>query len=278
MLRASFLALTLLLATVLARPALAEGVSELFRDVSTRPGVSVPISLIIPKNVEGAAILLPGGNGLIGIEEDGAGTGRARIKREGNFLVRSRQLFAARGVAVAVMDSPSARREEGMGAGFRISEAHAEDLRALARFVAQATGCKPWLIGTSMGTISAAWGAERLGDDIAGVVLTSSVTRTGKGWSLPGRFHRAALNPGLASVRVPALVTAHRGDACALTPPADARELLDAFQAAPRKALLYFEGGLSPISDPCEAKAQHGYYGIEPQVVEGITTFMLQAP
>lgn len=275
--RATFFVLTLLLSAALARPALAQSVPELFREVPTRPGVSVPIALLIPMNAQASAILLPGGNGLIGIEEDGAGTGRARIRREGNFLVRSRQLFAAQGLAVAVMDSPSVRREDGMGAGFRISEAHAEDLHALARYVAQATGRKPWLIGTSMGTISAAWGAEQLGDDIAGVVLTSSVTRTGKRWGLPGRFDRAALNPGLASVRVPALVTAHRGDACALTPPADAPELLDAFRAAPRKELLYFEGGLPPISDPCEAKAQHGYYGIETAVVEAITRFMLHA-
>jgi hypothetical protein len=40
-------------------------------------------------------------------------------------------------------------------------------------------------------------------------------------------------------------------------------------QANP-KEILTFEGGNPPKSDACEAQAQHGYFGIEREVVDAI--------
>ena len=45
--------------------------------------------------------------------------------------------------------------------------------------------------------------------------------------------------------------------------------------AAPRKALLAFEGGESR-GDPCEAFAHHGFNGIEREVVFRIAEWILK--
>lgn len=43
---------------------------------------------------------------------------------------------------------------------------------------------------------------------------------------------------------------------------------------SPRKKVLIVEGGDPPKSDPCEALSQHGFLGIEKQVVAAIADFI----
>ena len=38
--------------------------------------------------------------------------------------------------------------------------------------------------------------------------------------------------------------------------------------------LKYFKGGDAPQSRPCKALSQHGFYGIESQVVDAIARFI----
>ena len=45
---------------------------------------------------------------------------------------------------------------------------------------------------------------------------------------------------------------------------------MKALKRAPVKELMAFEGGSPAISAPCEAKAPHGYLGLEAQVVSAI--------
>ena len=49
---------------------------------------------------------------------------------EGNFLVRSRQLFADKGLMAVVVDAPSDRQRAPFLNGFRQTEEHAADLKA----------------------------------------------------------------------------------------------------------------------------------------------------
>jgi hypothetical protein len=49
---------------------------------------------------------------------------------------------------------------------------------------------------------------------------------------------------------------------------------MKALRRAPVKELMTFEGGSPPISEPCEAKAVHGYLGLEPQVVSAIAAWI----
>jgi pimeloyl-ACP methyl ester carboxylesterase len=227
------------------------------RTIPTRPGVTQAFLLVRPTGAPVASVVLfAGGNGLLAL-------GSGKLGLAGNFLVRNRGRFAAQGLVVAVIDSPS--DHPGGLDGFRTSAAHAEDVRAVIAALRQEANVPVWLIGTSMGTVSAANVAARLtagGPD--GIVLTSTVTRVGR-----ERIETVG-DVRLAEIRVPTLVVHHKNDACKSTPYADSPSLLRDLKQAPKRELLAFDGGESPRSGPCEAFAAHGYIGLDAEVVTGI--------
>src|SRR5215469_14332089 len=74
-------------------------------DIPTRPGVTQRFLFLAPQAPKAAAILYAGGHGGLQLDGDGKfGWG------QGNFLVRTRQLFVNDGIAVAVIDAPSDRQ------------------------------------------------------------------------------------------------------------------------------------------------------------------------
>jgi pimeloyl-ACP methyl ester carboxylesterase len=76
----------------------------------------------------------------------------------------------------------------------------------------------------------------------------------------------------LGKLRIPVLVVHHEQDPCPICAPSLLPRLMDKLPAATSK-LLTFTGGQS-TGDPCEAFSYHGYNGIEPQVVDGISDFI----
>ena len=64
-----------------------------------------------------------------------------------------------------------------MNAIFRMSGQHAADIEAVAAYLKKQADVPVWLVGTSMGTFSAARGAIA-GRNIDGMVLTSTITRS----------------------------------------------------------------------------------------------------
>lgn len=95
-------------------------------DVPTRPGVTQRFLYVPAKAPVAAAILFAGGHGGLAIRPDGEiGWGR------GNFLVRTRALFAERGISVAVIDAPSDRQADPWPGGFRQTRWHAADAAAV---------------------------------------------------------------------------------------------------------------------------------------------------
>jgi pimeloyl-ACP methyl ester carboxylesterase len=152
---------------------------------------------------------------------------------------------------------------------FRTSREHAANLRAAIAALREIAPVPAWLVGTSMGTLSAASGAARLRDGGPdGIVLTSTVSETSR---LSGESVR---HVALGDVRVPVLVVHHRHDACRASPYAWAAYLPRALARAPARELLTYDGGDPPISDPCEAESAHGYLGLEPQVVAAIAAWI----
>ena len=235
------------------------------KTIPTRPGVTQGFLLVHPSGAPVATVVLfAGGNGLLGL-------GSGKLGLAGNFLVRNRERFASQGLLVAVVDTPS--DHPGGLDGFRTSAAHAEDVRAVIAALRQEAKVPVWLIGTSMGTVSAANGAARLtagGPD--GIVLTSTVTRVSRERiETVGDVH-------LAEIRVPTLVVHHKNDACKATPYADSPSLLRDLKQAPKRELLAFDGGESPRSGPCEAFAAHGYVGLDAEVVTAIVGWITATP
>ena len=139
----------------------------------TRGGITQSYLLSSPPagKARAVALLFPGGAGKVDLERESA---RALLDR-GNFLVRSRRLFAGHGITAAVLDAPS-DQSLGMEDHFRLRSAHAEDIgRVVADVKSRFPGLPVYLVGTSRGTVSAASAGKHLGSAVAGVVLTSTV-------------------------------------------------------------------------------------------------------
>jgi pimeloyl-ACP methyl ester carboxylesterase len=231
------------------------------RTIPSRPGVTESFLLVRPAGQPVASvILLAGGDGVVALTP----AGPSRL--QGNFLLRTRQRFAAEGLLVAVLDAPSDRTSLW---NFRTTADHAADLRAAIAALREIAPAPVWLVGTSMGTLSAASAAARLeqgGPD--GIVLTSSVSEISR---MSGESIR---HVALGNIRVPVLIVHHRHDACRSSPYAWAADAPKGLKGAPAKELLSYDGGSPPISEPCEAKSAHGYLGLEAQVVSEIAAWI----
>jgi hypothetical protein len=259
--RPRLVAVLLLAATLPAPPAPAA--DEEVRTIPARPGVTQSLLHLRPAGTPVASVILfAGGDGNLALSAGGLG------QLKGNFLVRTRMRWAREGFLVAVLDRPS-DRPHGLW-NFRTTSEHATDVGQAIAAMREIARVPVWLVGTSMGSLSAANAAARLsegGPD--GIVLTSSVTEVSKA------SYETTLHAGLGDVRVPTLVVHHKDDACRASPYSGAEDILKALGLkalgrAPVKELMAFEGGSPPISGPCEARAAHGYLGIEAKVVPAI--------
>ena len=121
--------------------------------IKTPRGANQGFILIKPDKPVAAVILFAGGNGGLRLK-----SATDMEWGKGNFLVRTRDMFAAQGLMVAVFDAPSDSRE-GMKATFRFSSEHAADIGAVAAHMKKEANVPVWTVGTSMGTWSAATGA-----------------------------------------------------------------------------------------------------------------------
>jgi len=218
--------------------------------IHTRPNVSVSYYFLQSPDATATVVLLPGGEGDIALD-NGAPTSK-------NFLVRSRDYFAAHALNVAVLDRPSDRTE--MGYVYRVSNEHIEDMRKIVVHLKKVTRLPVWLVGTSRGTISAAAAAIAFGsDELAGIVLTSSVTDRKKTGAVPSQ--------SLRKIRIPVLVLHHTYDACKICSPGDASDIIHGLTNAPVKKLILVQGGGNPTDDPCGPLHWHGYVGMEKEAV-----------
>ena len=244
------------LAIGLALFAAASHAADRLVKLETRPGVKVAYWMMERPGATATVVLLPGGDGSIGLR-DGA-------PRSQNFLVRSRDDFAAAGLNVAIVGKPSDHGD--LDAAFRGGAEHVADLKAIAAKLRGEYGKPLWLVGTSLGTISAAAAASAMGpEELAGIVLTSSVTGTNRYTAL------SVPQLKLSDIRVPVLVMHHRKDACDVCDPYQAHRIVEALDHAPVKKLLLVDGGGPPTGKPCQALHYHGYIGMEAEAVKTIT-------
>jgi pimeloyl-ACP methyl ester carboxylesterase len=247
-----------LLAMAALPPPAARSADEEVRTVPGRPGVTESFLLLRPAEAPVASVIIfAGGDGNLALTPAGLG------QLQGNFLVRTRLRWMREGFLVGILDTPS-DHPRGMW-NFRTTKEHAADVKQAIAAMREIAKVPVWLVGTSMGTLSAANGAARItegGPD--GIVLTSSVTGTSK------VSYETVLHGRLEDIRVPTLVVHHKADTCQASPYSGAESIMKALKRAPVKELMTFEGGSPPISPPCEAKAAHGYLGLEPQVVSAI--------
>ena len=235
--------------------------------IQTTRGVKQSFILIKPEKPVAAVILFAGGHGALGLQDSAAMRWGAL-----NFLVRTRQKFAAANLIVVVMDAP-ADQQQGMTAVFRISREHADDISSVARYIKGQASVPVWLIGTSMGTFSAAGGAIGA-KGVDGLILTSTITRSKPEWKIATSHASGVASMALTRVNVPTLVMSHRKDGCDITPAADAPKLVSRLTAAKPVEVILLDGGAPPKSDPCQAQSEHGFFGIENEAVGKMVSFV----
>jgi pimeloyl-ACP methyl ester carboxylesterase len=205
---------------------------------------------------------MTGGDGLLSLDATGT-----IINSTGNFLIRSADLFLRHGLNVMMADAAPAH-PGGLNAATRLSATHAAELQGFINAALNRWGKPVWVVGTSNGSISTvtAGGFQPALAGLTGVVITSPVTNL-------SLANQPTFNLYASRITVPALVVWHQEDHCSLSPPAGSATLF-ALIPSHGKASRTFEHGHSVATDPCGAFSEHGYAGIEEEVVKKIAEFI----
>jgi hypothetical protein len=185
-----------------------------------------------------AVILMPGGNGIL---DPRMTNGRLSMRASGNFLIRSRALFATGPFVAASTDATTSP----------------ERILAIAGDLQKRFGpLKVYVVGTSRSTESTMALSAPLDGKVAGFVHSSSMSSI------------ASFDPRKFKSRH--LIVLHRLDACRVTRPSGG----EASHRNYGTELIEMDGGKS-TGDDCEAFAYHGYNGIEAQTVEKIKAWII---
>ena len=249
----------------LAALAAAGAAAQEMVSLPTRPGVTQSFVILPMQGGEpqALALLYVGGGGRINLHTE---AGEVKFAAR-NFLPRSSAEFVRNGVLPVVMDAPSDQGE--LTEGYRFGGEQTLDARAVVKELKKRFPALPiYLVGTSRGTISAAVVARDLVDEVAGVVLTSTMF----GSSTPRRQAPTLRGFDYSGIKSRLLFVHHREDACEHTPYASAARL------GQRYALVSVRGGKPAESGPCEPFSAHGYFGREAQTVDAIANWMRNAP
>ena len=187
-----------------------------------------------PSAARAGAVLIPGGDGYLGVRPDGT-----FASLQGNQLVRTRKAYVRHGIATLTID-----RGVDAAAAVRFMRSHARTVV---------------VVGTSRGSLRV---PGALAAKPAGIVLTAAFLGD----------VRSAIGSPAALPRT--LVVHHRRDGCRFTPP-DAVEPFKAWGGA-RVQVVWMDGGLN-TGNPCQARAYHGFNGLDGNVVSVIARFAAAA-
>jgi pimeloyl-ACP methyl ester carboxylesterase len=229
--------------------------------IDTREGVSVPIYTYWSPDAVATVILFSGGGGGYGrISDEG-------WPSSGNFLIRTGRHWASHPFNIVMVGLPTDGIDLALG-GIRTGARHAADNVATFKAIKLKSPLPIWLVGTSMGTISAAAAAIQDSENlVSGVVLTSSIT----GYRIDG----AVPKQDLERIRVPTLVFHHEEDACKFCQAYEAKNIADQLKSAPIKKTMIVSGGSGATGNTCGAFHHHGYIGMENRAVDLIAAWII---
>lgn len=203
-----------------------------FADETIQIGQSAAV-LLRPSSPVASVILMPGGDGSISPGPNG----EINSLKE-NQLVRTRNAYVARGIAVLVVDAD-------------IDLAHA--VQFMKQIKEPVT-----VIATSRGTIRAAMGISHGAKPNALVLTSGFLTKES------GGVPNVSSILGAPDTLPATLVIHHRNDACAVTQPAGVGPFI--LWSAGRARAAWLSGGIS-LGNPCQALAYHGFNGLDDEVV-----------
>jgi hypothetical protein len=197
--------------------------------------------LLRPEAPRASIILMPGGDGYIGADENGTIT---RLRN--NQLVRTREAYLNDNLAVLIIDADT-----------NVAAA-VEYMAAIKRPVT--------IVATSRGTLRVAHGIVR-GARPDALVLTSGFLSNKSGSeNVMSILHSSESLP-------PTLIIHNHRDACHWTSPKGVEPFVR--WSAGRARVEWLDGGRNS-GDPCKAKAFHGFNGLDDKVVSLVISFHTQ--
>lgn len=235
--RLPFFIALLLAVLASARPAAA---ADALATARAADGTSVPYILTSqPGQPRYAVILMPGGRGILNPRMEG---GKLAMDLGGNFLIRSRGLFADGSFVAASTDATTSPGR----------------ILAIVQDLQRRYGpLQVYVIGTSRSTESTMALSGPLDGQVAGFVHTSSMSAIA---NLDPRRYRSRH-----------LIVYHRNDACRVTQPSASAASGKSFGTE----TIEMTGGTS-TGDDCQARAYHGYNGIERETVDRIKAWIVR--
>lgn len=187
-------------------------------------------------------VLMPGGNGQMHIQMNPDGS--IYFQGGGNFLIRSRSIFADNEFATVSLDADrSAKRM----------------LAVIADIHSKFPVAKIYIVGTSNGTFATMSLSKNIDGQVAGFIHTSS------------RSSISDLDTRNSKSRN--LIVTHKFDGCRNTSPSASIENHSIYGTD----LIIVEGGID-VGDPCLAMAHHGYNGIEVETIQKIKDWIKIGP
>jgi len=202
-----------------------------FDDGDKIPYVFTPSKIMPPKYV---LIMMPGGNGTMGIQKNEDGT--PFFNGKSNFLIASRTLLSDNVIATISIDR-----------GRSLSRMRA----VIADVKSKYPQVKIYIAGTSLSTTETIYQSENMDGEVAGFIHTSSVS------SIGGLDTRKSKSRNL--------IVIHKYDGCRVTPPSSGMENHEKYGTD----LIVMEGGFNE-ADVCGPVSHHGYYGIREEVTQKI--------
>lgn len=223
--------------------------------IPTRPGVKQRFLVAKGEKAGCSAVMLFIGGKTARITKRRGG----RLGLNWNFLIRSAPLFSRAGLNTVLLDFPSDRKM--LSDSYRTSTEHHEDIRAVVDFLTkEEKSCGVYLAGTSRGTLSVGYLATVMEHpNVKGYILTASMSEV---------VHDAS------RIKRPTLVVHHIEDECRVTPYEDAQGIFYELPDNPRKHFVTVSGGHEPKSHPCQARSQHGFFGVERETVAAIVDWI----
>ena len=198
-------------------------------------------------------LLFPGGGGKAVIYDNGS------VKSRHTF-VRSQDLWAQYGINAVLVDSPYDLGDLRRG-NLRGRDEHLSRVDEVVSFYKKKFDLPVWIFGHSMGSSTVTNYANeisRSNGKLRGIIIA-------------GTINAASLND---EVSLPVLGIHHEGDACAGTPVAASRRIIEGRPAKYISRLEIIEGGISE-GNVCDSYADHGFNQTEPEFIKRAAQFIL---
>lgn len=210
-----------------------------------------------------AVLLFPGYPGVLRIREENGGIA---YDLRGNFLVRARRHLINDRIFTVMVDCPKDQWRS-CDDHYRTSDQHAQDIaEVIARVRQEYKAQQVYVMGTSYGTVSSSFLAQKLGDALNGAIHTATFTdpsiSRGKGHGLP------MWDFDWKVAKTDQLFVHHKHDGCALT-------RYDSVVA--RKGsipLITVQGSQNSRGDVCEAYSTHGFVGREAATMRAVADWI----